>query len=509
MIVLFAFGIDGLHRRYMDAPKKGISARWLGFDSWWKRATRFEKYWIYGCGLVWVASIVGWYFYAQSHDQLVQYMQFTHVPGDLGAINADATYSIHRVIWFVVTFFLAACLMVLIFSGAFIGKQAGGVLLALLLVIDLSLSNQPWIIFWDYHDKYATNAVLDLFRDKPYEHRVAMAPINMTANPQLSMFGQFYRVGWLQQQFPYYNIQAYDVIEMPRIPEDYLAFRQALTTTNGANFQTVSRIWALENTRYIIGPTTFGTFWNSLDFLAKTPLRPIMRYEVVLKPGFANATSPDQLTAVPSDTGRYAVFEYDAALPRASLYSNWQVDTNGPDVLNHLADPAFDPHSLVFVDNVVPAMAQNGNSTSPPAGAVDFTHYAPKDIILKADATAPSVLFLDDHFDRNWKVFVDGQVQPLLQCDFLMRGVYLASGAHQVEFKFEPPVRLLYVSIASFSVALVLLGTFLVLINRNKVPVPAVAPPESAQPQPPAAKVELKSQSAPRSKAAPGKGGKR
>jgi hypothetical protein len=506
MIVLFAFGVDGLQRRYMDAPKKGIFARWPGFDSWWKRASRFEKNWVYGCGLVWVASIAGWYFYAQSHDQLVQYLQFTHVPGRLDDI---ANYSIHHVACFVVAFFLAACLMVLIFSGAFVGKQAGGVLLALLLVIDLSLANQPWIIFWDYNNKYASNEVLDLFRDKPYEHRVAMAPINTTSNPQLSVFGQYYRVGWLQQQFPYYNIQAYDVIDMPRIPEDYLAFRQAFTSTNGPNFQTVSRIWALENTRYVIAPVTFGTYWNSQDYLAKTPLRPVMRYDIVLKPGFTAAVSPDQLTVAPSDSGNYAVFEYDAALPRASLYSNWQVDTNGPDVLSHLADPAFDPHSLVYVDNDVPVMAQNGNSTSPAAGAVDFTHYAPRDIVLKADATAPSVLFLADHYDQNWKVFVDGQAQPLLRCDFLMRGVYLVPGAHQVEFKFEPPVRLLYVSIASLSVALILLGTFIVLNNRNKVPVPAVTPPEPVQPQPPAAKVDPKRQPGPRPKAAAGKGGKR
>jgi hypothetical protein len=503
MIALFAFGIDGLQRRYMEAPKNRIIARWPGFDSWWKRATLFEKYWIYGCGLVWVVSIVGWYFYAQYHDQLVQYMQFTHVPGNLDAI---ATYSIHHVAWFVVTFFLAALLLVLIFSGVFIGRQAGGVLLALLLVIDLGLANQPWITFWNYHDKYASNAVLDLLRDKPYEHRVAMAPINVQSSPQLSVFGQYYRVGWLQQQFPYYNIQAYDVIEMPRIPEDYLAFRQAFTPTNGANFHTVSRIWALENTKYILAPATFGTYWNSVDYLAKTPLRMVMRYDIALRPGFTAATSPDQLTAAPSDAGRFAVFEYDAALPRALLYSNWQVDTNGPEVLNHLVDPAFDPHSLVYVDNVVPAMAENGNPTNPPAGTVDITHYAPKDILLKADVTAPSVLFLDDHYHPNWNVFVDGRIQPLLRCDFLMRGVYLASGDHQVEFKFEPPVRLLYVSIGSLSVALLLLGAFIVLVNRNKASVaaasPVMTPLEAAQPQSPAAKVDPKRPSAPRPKSA-------
>ncbi|HEY1661918.1 MAG TPA: hypothetical protein VGI03_05820 [Verrucomicrobiae bacterium] len=516
MVALFAFGVDALQRRYMEMPlKKGVISRWAGFESWWKRASGFDKSWVYGCGLVWVASLAGWYIYAQHHDQLVHYLQFNRVGGNLDSV---ADYSIHHVGWFVVSFFLAVSLLILILSGAFVGKQSGGVLLAILLVADLGLANLPWITFWNYRDKYASNAVVDLLKDQPYEHRVAIAPVAVSAG-KFSTFSQIYRVGWLQQQFPYYDIQSYDVVDMPRIPEDYLAFRQQFLGTNGLSMSKTRRMWVLENTRYVLGPANLVTYWNLSDPLGKYPLRPVMQFDMVTRPGVVEVTSPDQVTVIPSSEGALALFEFDGALPRASLFSRWQVDTNVPDVLNHIADPDFDPHSMVYMDGPPPtSIAQAANPASSSAGTVDYVHYAPKDILLKADATAPSVLLLNDHFDPNWKVFVDGQLGQLFRCNFLMRGVYLLPGMHQVEFKFEPPVGLLYVSVIAVGIGLLLLGLFIILVLKTQAPVMAPetvasvqAPAAKVEPkvQSPVAKIEPKPKSPPRPKAVSGRNGKR
>src|SRR5262249_15379861 len=75
-------------------------------------------------------------------------------------------------------------------------------------------------------------------------------------------------------------------------------------------------------------------------------------------------------------------------------------------------------------------------------------------------------------FDPNWKVFVDGKQQPLLLCNFIMRGVQVPTGTHQVEFRFEPPVRALYVSLVGMVIGLVLIGCLLFI----KEPQPAPAP---------------------------------
>jgi len=99
--------------------------------------------------------------------------------------------------------------------------------------------------------------------------------------------------------------------------------------------------------------------------------------------------------------------------------------------------------------------------------------------VLKAEAAVRSVLLLNDHYDANWKVSVDGKPEKLLRCNFLMRGVYLVPGTHLVEFKFQPPVGMLCVGLASLATGLLVVAIF-VASNKKRVPIP----PPSTQPTP-------------------------
>ena len=102
--------------------------------------------------------------------------------------------------------------------------------------------------------------------------------------------------------------------------------------------------------------------------------------------------------------GAYALIEFTQALPRAKLYSNWQVVTNDQAVLDQLAATSFDPERSVFVAGGLPAPLRRPPAPTTNAGTVEFASYAPKDIVLRSDAPAPSVLLLNDRFDPNWKV---------------------------------------------------------------------------------------------------------
>ena len=157
LVVLFAFGVDGLCRRHLQ-PAVGAAPRWAGLQAWWSRAAKFERCWVYGCGLVWLASLLAWRVYAAHRDELVGYLQGAQVGG---SVTAVADFSIHQAGWFVVVSALAAGLMVLTFSGAFAGRRAtqGSLCLAVLLLGDLGLANHPYINYWDYQEKYAQQSV--------------------------------------------------------------------------------------------------------------------------------------------------------------------------------------------------------------------------------------------------------------------------------------------------------------------------------------------------------------
>jgi hypothetical protein len=150
--------------------------------------------------------------------------------------------------------------------------------------------------------------------------------------------------------------------------------------------------------------------------------------------------------------------------------------------------PTFDPWESVLVNGPAPA---SGAATGQPAQAATIVSYAPKDIRLSAEAKTPSILLLTDHYDPDWKVFVDGHQDTLLKCDYLLRGVQLAPGSHQIEFKFQPPTGFLGVSVAAVVITLVLLGLLLVgtaKSSASSVPAPVSAPaPAITAPAPKAA----------------------
>ena len=116
----------------------------------------------------------------------------------------------------------------------------------------------------------------------------------------------------------------------------------------------------------------------------------------------------------------------------------------------------------------LPTAATNENS-----GTVEFKSYAPKRIIFDANAGAPSVLLVNDKYDPNWRVTVDGKPAKLLRCNYLMRGVQVPPGQHTVEFDFSVPNKPLYVTLTGISLAVLLCGA-LFFISRNPKPSPTL-----------------------------------
>jgi hypothetical protein len=400
------------------------------------------------------ATLLGWLIYASSRQSLEHYLQ--DVQFDEGMAKLIAAFSISQVGWFAFFYILSAGLVTLMLAGAFAGQRAkiAGFLLGAVLVLDLGRANLPWLYpgrFWDVKEKYATNPVLDLLRKNAYEHRVTMLPTRDTG-----LLGQLYGLEWSQHLFLYENIQSLDVVQMARPPEDLVAYETALRPDGSpSSISRIARRWELTNTRYLLGPTAAVPELNQQLDPQKHRFQVTLAFDILGKPGVERPARLEELTAVTNAGGQYAVIEFTGALPRAKLYPAWEVSTNDQATLHRLADPAFDPHQTVLVSNPLPPPHTPG--TNLPAGTVEYQSYAPARIVLRTGADFPSLLLLNDRFDPDWKVFVDGRSDTLLRCNFIMRGVALSAGPHIVEFRFEPSIKLMYVSLAAIGLGLLLL----------------------------------------------------
>ena len=470
IVTLFACGIHGLSRRYLEVAATNASSLSAQLKNWWAKTRGFDQYWTRFCLFLFAGSTLAWLVYASEKTSLIHYLQTVGFDDEAMA-REIAAFSIGQAGWFIVLLGLAAGLLILMMAGIFAGKRAklGGWLLGLFLVMDLGRADLPYIIHWDYNQKYASNPIIDFLRDKPYEHRVIGPPPFFRAPQHLPFlddyFGELYRIEWVQHHFPYYDIQSLDLVQRPRTPADEQAYEMTLFPRSADTYYLWARRWQLTNTRYLLGPAGFLDVLNEqLDPLLHR-FRIVQRFDVLPKPGIQQLTSLEEMTAVPGNDGACALFEFTGALPRARLYSNWQVNTNDTAVLNTLASAGFDPLQTVLVSTPPPG-APAANATNENSGTVEYKSYTPKKIVLDAKADAPSVLLLNDKYDPHWQVFVDGRPAELLRCNFIMRGVYLTQGPHTVEFKFGLPHKPLYVSLAAIIFGILLSSCLLVWQRR-------------------------------------------
>jgi hypothetical protein len=91
-----------------------------------------------------------------------------------------------------------------------------------LLVIDLARADAPWIVYWNYKQKYADNPVIEFLKQQNVQGRVTaeLAPLSrqFLINNNGSNFPALY-FEWLQNHFQYYRVQSLDIIQMPHMPE--------------------------------------------------------------------------------------------------------------------------------------------------------------------------------------------------------------------------------------------------------------------------------------------------
>jgi hypothetical protein len=469
--VLFAYGLNALAERLNPALP---AASWT---NWWARAARADRRWTFGCGAVLVASTAGWLLYSSQSTNLVHYLQRMGF-SDENSARQIADFSVAQAGWFVLLLAVACVLVAGMMAGCFGGERGrwGALLVGGFLLFDLGHADLPYVIHWDYKQKYeigTLNPVVDFLRNKPYEHRVAGLPFR--APEGMELFDQLYRIEWMQHHFPYYNIQCLDIIQMPRMPEDLKSYLEALSprgTPESAPLLT--RHWQLTNTRYLLGPAGYLEVMNQQLDPVQHRFQIVQRFDIIQKTNvFEFHQRLEELTVIPSENndGRYRTFckdlallEFTGALPRAKLYSNWQVNTNDTATVNTLANLSFDPAKTVLVSTPqpgLPAVATNENT-----GTVEFKSYSPKHIVFTANATAPSVLLLNDRYDANWHVTVDDKPAELLRCNFIMRGVYVSAGPHTVKFDFGVEDKLMLVTISALATGL-LLSALLVFLTRK------------------------------------------
>jgi hypothetical protein len=265
------------------------------------------------------------------------------------------------------------------------------------------------------------------------------------------LLASVYAIEWLQHQFRFYDIQALDIVQMPRPPADYLAWTNALAGRH-------LREWELSNARYLLALAPLVDLMNQQFDPGQNRFR--------LHTAFQLAQTAEGVIQVQTNaTGPFGLIEFTARC-RGPYSSIAGVRGRGRRNPRAPCPTNFSPHAEALVAEQIPAPAVN-TSTQPAAGPL------PR---LSADAAPhrnrgahPCVLLVND-LRPALEGHVDGRPEPLLRVNFLMRRVYLVPAGADVEFRFDPPLGTLWFSLSMIALSLGLCGYAIVLARRAPTP---------------------------------------
>jgi hypothetical protein len=99
------------------------------------------------------------------------------------------------------------------------------------------------------------------------------------------------------------------------------------------------------------------------------------------------------------------------------------------------------PKQNVYIDkryaDQLTGVTDQFDSTS----SIQFISYAPNKLVYESQSLSKQVaVFSEVYYEKGWNAYIDGKLTPHFCCDYILRGLVVPEGKHQIEFKFEPTV---------------------------------------------------------------------
>ena len=138
------------------------------------------------------------------------------------------------------------------------------------------------------------------------------------------------------------------------------------------------------------------------------------------------------------------IYEYPTILPRAAVFYGVETEPTDEDILKRLLDPAHDlfQSALVVSSALTPAIARTIGeiNAAPPrkAAAASIVRQESREVDIEAKLDQPGLLTLNDTDYPGWRADVDGREVPVLNVNYLFRGVLLEKGSHHIRFRYQP-----------------------------------------------------------------------
>ena len=123
-----------------------------------------------------------------------------------------------------------------------------------------------------------------------------------------------------------------------------------------------------------------------------------------------------------------------------ALGNAWLVDTvqwvnNTNEALDQLH--RFNPKNTVIINNKY--KKQINQSRFDVNGSIDLITYTPNRLVYNISSEKSSfVVFSEIFYPKGWKAYIDGNFVEHFPVNYILRGLVIPSGSHEIIFEFKP-----------------------------------------------------------------------
>jgi hypothetical protein len=99
----------------------------------------------------------------------------------------------------------------------------------------------------------------------------------------------------------------------------------------------------------------------------------------------------------------------------------------------------FNPAKQAIVDTRFKGQITKTSYPGTPGDTIILTSYKPNELIYKYSSTGERLaVFSEIYYPAGWKAYIDGAEKSYFRTNYILRGMIVPSGTHEITFKFKP-----------------------------------------------------------------------
>lgn len=332
----------------------------------------------------------------------------------------------------------------------------------ILMIINL------WSIDWYYinqsyfkpADYFAKDGVIQYLETDDEISRVALSLKFPYGDQMIPLSLHQSKNSYMTYYFPHFQLEAFDTTAMSRIADDYNNYfltilQSSLEDTNRVDFQQLSlllqgmdgdnsemidlnlRLYRLANVKYLI---TDGYI---------SELGSIILYNMV-----SNENTKFVGQTQTFSGGNAYIFELNDTLPRAGFYENYYVVSDNEDALDFISMIEWDIRSDVVIYSTNTGFDSYFESDEEVVPQ-EITEYSSWYAEIEVDAPRDGILLFNNKYSADWKATLDGEPVEIFPANYIMQGIQVPEGEHEVVFEYSPSRTPYLISLAALLIGLI------------------------------------------------------